>query len=44
MAKYGLQVPSDLLEPQSFVLVLLGVHLLFALPLVGRHAIITLLL
>jgi hypothetical protein len=44
MAIYCLQVPSGLLEPQSIVLVLLRVHLLFALPLVGRRAVIALLL
>jgi hypothetical protein len=44
MAIYDLQVPFGLLEPQSIVLVLLRVHLLFALPLAGRCAIITLLL
>jgi hypothetical protein len=44
MAIYGLQVPFGLPEPQSVILVLLRVHLLFALPLAGRCAIITLLL
>jgi hypothetical protein len=44
MAVYGLQVPSSLLEPQSIDLILLRVHLLFALPLAGRRVIIALLL
>jgi hypothetical protein len=44
MTVYGLQVHFGLLEPQSIVLVLHGVHLLFALPLVGRRAVIALLL
>jgi hypothetical protein len=38
----GLQVSFGFLEPQSVVLVLLRVHLLFALPLAGRRAISTL--
>jgi hypothetical protein len=43
MVVYGLQVPFGLLEPQSIVFVLLGVHHLFALPLAGRRDIIALL-
>jgi hypothetical protein len=41
MAVYGLEVPFGLLESQS---VLLDVFLLFALPLVGRCAVVVLLL
>jgi hypothetical protein len=44
MVVYDIQVPFGLLEPQSVILVLLGVHLLFALPLVRRRAVIALLL
>jgi hypothetical protein len=44
MAIYGLEVPFGLLEPHSVLLVLFRVCLLFALPLVGRRAIIALLL
>jgi hypothetical protein len=44
IAVYDLQVPFGLLEPQSVVLVHLGVSLLFALLLAGRRAIIVLLL
>jgi hypothetical protein len=44
MAIDGLQVSFGFLDPQSVILVLLRVHLLFALPLAGRHAISTLLL
>jgi hypothetical protein len=44
MVIYGLQVPFGLLEPQSIILILLGVHHLFALPLAVRHTIIVLLL
>jgi hypothetical protein len=44
MVVYGLEVPFGILEPQSVLLVLLGVFLLFALPLAGRCAIIVLLL
>jgi hypothetical protein len=41
MAIYGPNVPFGILEPQS---VLLGVFLLFALPLAGRRAVVALLL
>jgi hypothetical protein len=44
MAVYGHEVPFGLLEHQSVLLVLLGVFLLFALPLAGRHTVIVLLL
>jgi hypothetical protein len=44
MAVYNPKVPFGLLEPQSVLLVLLRVFLLFALPLAGRHAIVALLL
>jgi hypothetical protein len=44
MVVYGLEVPFGLLEPQSILLVLLGVFLLFALPLAGRCVIVPLLL
>jgi hypothetical protein len=44
MSVYGLEVPFGLLEPQSILLVLLKVFLLFVLPLAGRRAIATLLL
>jgi hypothetical protein len=44
MVVYDPEVPFGLLEPQSILLVLLEVFLLFALPLVGRRAIIALLL
>jgi hypothetical protein len=44
MTVAGLQVPFGFLEPQSVILVLLGVHLKFALPLVGRCVIFRLLL
>jgi hypothetical protein len=37
MAIYGLEVPFGLLEPQSILLVLLEVFLLFVLPLTGRR-------
>jgi hypothetical protein len=37
-------VAYGLLEPQPVILVLLGVHLLFALPLAGRRAVSMLLL
>jgi hypothetical protein len=40
----SLQVPLSILEPQSIILVLLRVHLLFALSLAGRRTIFTLLL
>jgi hypothetical protein len=43
MAVYGLEIPFGLLEPQSILLVLLGVFLLFALPLAGRRTIVALL-
>jgi hypothetical protein len=44
MVIYGLEVPFGLLEPQSILLVLLGVFLLFALLMVGRRAVVVLLL
>jgi hypothetical protein len=44
MVVYSAEVPFDLLEPQSVLLVLLGVFLLFALPLAGRCTAVALLL
>jgi hypothetical protein len=44
MAIYSLEVPFGLLEPQSILLVLLRVFLLFVLPLAGRRVIVVLLL
>jgi hypothetical protein len=44
MGVYGLEIPFGLLEPQSVLLVLLGVFLLFALMLMGRSTVIALLL
>jgi hypothetical protein len=44
MVVYGLEVPFGLLEPQSILLVLLGVFLLFVLPLTGRRTVVALLL
>jgi hypothetical protein len=44
MVVYGLEVPFGLLEPQSVLLVLLRVFLLFALLLVRRCTIVALLL
>jgi hypothetical protein len=44
MAVYGPEVPFGLLEPQSVLLVLLRVFLLFALLLVGRRIVVVLLL
>jgi hypothetical protein len=44
MVVYGLEVPFGLLEPQSVLLVLLRVFLLFALLLVRRCTVIALLL
>jgi hypothetical protein len=44
MAIYGLEVPFGLLEPQSILLVLLEVFLLFVLPLTGRRTVVALLL
>jgi uncharacterized membrane protein (Fun14 family) len=44
IAIYGLEFPFGLLEPQSVILVLLGVFLLLALLLAGRRTIIVLLL
>jgi hypothetical protein len=44
MAIYSPEVPFDLLEPQSVLLVLLGVFLPFALPLAGRCTVVALLL
>jgi hypothetical protein len=44
IAIYGLEAPFGLLEPQSIILVLLGVFLLLALLQAGRRTIIVLLL
>jgi hypothetical protein len=44
MAVYGLQFSFGLLEPQSVLLVLFRVFLLFALSLAGRRAFVALLL
>jgi hypothetical protein len=44
MAIYDLEVSFGLPEPQSFLLVLLGVFLLFVLPLAGRRTVVALLL
>jgi hypothetical protein len=44
MVVYGLEVPFGLLESQSILLILLGVFLLFSLPLAGRRTVIALLL
>jgi hypothetical protein len=44
MVTYGLEVPFGFTEPHSILLVLFRACLLFALPLVVRHAIAALLL